>query len=143
MLRSYGLTHAKCFCYEPPGSILSEHAAEYFESFVTSVILGDDLVPRLSRNAMDILKCHISELLYRCDYPKWQILGSVVSNSCCWRVRTKRPKIVLPRGVVGRLRRQSRQVSPHNTVPRNNRDNKDSKEKDGGGDGTAPPSLVN
>ncbi|CAB1339284.1 unnamed protein product [Coregonus sp. 'balchen'] len=36
----------QCYSYSPPGGLLSEDAMEYSKEFVTSVVLGKDLVPR-------------------------------------------------------------------------------------------------
>uniref|UniRef100_M3ZYH2 Diacylglycerol lipase-alpha n=1 Tax=Xiphophorus maculatus TaxID=8083 RepID=M3ZYH2_XIPMA len=36
-----------CYSYSPPGGLLSEDAMEYSKEFVTSVVLGKDLVPSL------------------------------------------------------------------------------------------------
>jgi len=38
----------KCYPYSPPGCVFSENAAKFCESFMTSVILGEDVIPRLS-----------------------------------------------------------------------------------------------
>ncbi|KAJ3415740.1 E3 ubiquitin-protein ligase rbbp6 [Chytridiales sp. JEL 0842] len=72
-----------CYAYSPPGCLLTADAAEYFESFCTTVIMGDDMIPRTSRNSMELLKMDVARLLNSCDHPKWKILGSVLGSRIC------------------------------------------------------------
>ncbi|KAJ3165827.1 hypothetical protein HK101_012058 [Irineochytrium annulatum] len=78
---------ASCYAYEPPGCLLSANASTYFESFCTSVIMGDDIVPRVSKNSMEMLKMDVRRLIQSCDVPKWRVFGSVLGTrifcSCC------------------------------------------------------------
>ena len=82
LLRKKGQRSTRCYAYSPPGSLISGNAVPEFQKFCVSVIAGDDLVPRLSRNSMDVLKADVSRLIRNCDRPKWQIFGSVVGNMC-------------------------------------------------------------
>ncbi|KAJ3102402.1 hypothetical protein HDU97_000609 [Phlyctochytrium planicorne] len=77
MLRSQYPT-ASCYAYEPPGCLLSATAATHFESFCTSVIMGDDIVPRTSKNSMEMLKMDVRRVITACDHPKWRVFGSVL-----------------------------------------------------------------
>lgn len=38
----------KCYAFSPPGCVISEHGQPEMEQHVLSVIVGDDLVPRIS-----------------------------------------------------------------------------------------------
>lgn len=49
----------KCIAYSPPGGLISAALAEYTKSFVMSVVLGDDIVPRLSVRSVHNLKADI------------------------------------------------------------------------------------
>ncbi|KAJ1551716.1 hypothetical protein HK096_003573 [Nowakowskiella sp. JEL0078] len=80
MLKIKGFENSQCYAYAPPGCMMSAPAAEYFESFCTSIVIGDDLVPRLSRNSVEVLKWEVGRLLSTCEMPKWRILGSVIGN---------------------------------------------------------------
>ncbi|KAJ3212323.1 hypothetical protein HDU67_003894 [Dinochytrium kinnereticum] len=85
MLRSEYPT-ACCYAYEPPGCLLSAAAATHFESFCTSLIMGDDIVPRTSKNSMEMLKMDVRRVIMACDHPKWRVFGSVLgSRLCCQR----------------------------------------------------------
>jgi Lipase (class 3) len=89
LLRKHGRP-AICYCYSPPGGLLSEAAAIRFDDFATSVVNGDDIVPRLSRHCMDLLKFDIKRLLKECKLPKYRILHSVLYNSCAGTSRKTR-----------------------------------------------------
>ena len=51
--------NVKCIAFSPPGGLISQHLAEYTRSFVMSVIIGDDIVPRLSVHTVHNLKADI------------------------------------------------------------------------------------
>ncbi|KAI9343151.1 hypothetical protein BDR26DRAFT_894336 [Obelidium mucronatum] len=88
MLR-YDFPSTCCYTFEPPGCIVSRRAAEHFELFCTSVVMGDDVVTRLSRNTMEMLKLDIDRHLKSCDEPKWKVFGSVLGDRllCCGNSR--------------------------------------------------------
>ncbi|XP_073447131.1 diacylglycerol lipase-beta [Aquarana catesbeiana] len=64
----------KCYAFSPPGGLLSKALAEYSQSFIISIILGKDLVPRLSLPNMEDLKNRILRMVVNCNRPKYQIL---------------------------------------------------------------------
>ncbi|KAJ3102485.1 hypothetical protein HDU96_009610 [Phlyctochytrium bullatum] len=82
---------ACCYAYEPPGCLLSAKAAQYFESFCVSVIMGDDIVPRISRNSMEFLKSDLARLISTCDIPKWRVFQSVLGERRRKRKKKKKP----------------------------------------------------
>ncbi|KAJ3014543.1 UNVERIFIED_CONTAM: hypothetical protein HDU68_000234 [Siphonaria sp. JEL0065] len=115
MLR-YDFPSTCCYTFEPPGCVVSRRAAEHFEHFCTSVVMGDDVVTRLSRNTMEMLKLDIDRHLKSCDEPKWKVFGSVLGDRlCCGRngpnstsarkrgARTSRPGILQRRTPSGHL----------------------------------------
>lgn len=55
----------KCIAYSPPGGLISEALADYTKSFVMSVVIGDDIVPRLSLHSVHNLKAKILKVLIR------------------------------------------------------------------------------
>ncbi|KAI9340688.1 hypothetical protein DFJ73DRAFT_554383 [Zopfochytrium polystomum] len=73
-----------CYSFEPPGCLVSAEVAEYLESFCTSVVMGDDLVPRISRNTMQMLKMDVARLIQSCDHPKWKVFGSALGTRICF-----------------------------------------------------------
>ncbi|MEQ2178700.1 hypothetical protein GOODEAATRI_016803, partial [Goodea atripinnis] len=63
-----------CYSYSPPGGLLSEDAMEYSKEFVTSVVLGKDLVPRLGLSQLEGFRRHLLEVLQKSNKPKWRII---------------------------------------------------------------------
>lgn len=76
----------QCFCYSPTGALLNEAAAEYTESFVTSVTLGKDLVARMNVPNTHQLKKDLVRVIEACEKPKCQILfeGCLQTLSTCF-----------------------------------------------------------
>lgn len=66
--------NVRCFAFSPPGCVISDNCQEIVQEFVCSVVLGDDLVCRLSRHSMHKLKSQIIEAIENCDKPKYEIL---------------------------------------------------------------------
>ncbi|KAI1896596.1 hypothetical protein AGOR_G00096400 [Albula goreensis] len=64
----------QCYAFSPPGGLLSKALADYSREFVVSVVLGKDLVPRLSIPNMEDLKRRILKMVSNCNKPKYQIL---------------------------------------------------------------------
>ena len=60
----------RCFAFSPPGGLLSKAAARFTETFCLSVIVGDDLVPRLSLDTLESLKRQMILELEMCRHPK-------------------------------------------------------------------------
>ncbi|XP_053196849.1 diacylglycerol lipase-beta [Scomber japonicus] len=64
----------QCYSFSPPGGLLSKALADYSKNFVVSVVLGKDLVPRLSIPNMEDLKRKILKIVSNCNKPKYRIL---------------------------------------------------------------------
>uniref|UniRef100_A0A8C7LI22 Diacylglycerol lipase-beta n=1 Tax=Oncorhynchus kisutch TaxID=8019 RepID=A0A8C7LI22_ONCKI len=64
----------QCYAFSPPGGLMSKALAEYSKDFVVSVVLGKDLVPRLSYPNMEDLKRRILKMVSNCNKPKYRIL---------------------------------------------------------------------
>ncbi|XP_014031435.1 diacylglycerol lipase-alpha isoform X2 [Salmo salar] len=65
----------QCYSYSPPGGLLSEDAMEYSKEFVTSVVLGKDLVPRIGLSQLEGFRRHLLEVLQKSNKPKWRIIA--------------------------------------------------------------------
>ncbi|KAI1895651.1 hypothetical protein AGOR_G00108420 [Albula goreensis] len=63
-----------CYSYSPPGGLLSEDAMEISKEFVTAVVLGKDLVPRIGLSQLEGFRRHLLEVLQKSDKPKWRII---------------------------------------------------------------------
>lgn len=60
----------ECFTYGPPGGLLSEPAQIYTQEFVTSVVVGKDVVPRIGLNQMESLRSDLMHAIKRSVDPK-------------------------------------------------------------------------
>ena len=49
----------RCIAYSPPGHLISKVVADYTKTFVLSVVLGDDIISRLSVRSVHNLKADI------------------------------------------------------------------------------------
>ncbi|KAJ3593253.1 hypothetical protein NHX12_005588, partial [Muraenolepis orangiensis] len=52
-----------------------EDAMEYSKDFVTSVVLGKDLVPRIGLSQLEGFRRHLLEVLQKSNKPKWRIIA--------------------------------------------------------------------
>lgn len=80
MLQHQKYFNLRCYAYSPPGGLLSLQAAEYSRTFITSVVLGKDVVPRLGLHQMESLRFDLINAIQRCKLPKYRVIGSSV---CC------------------------------------------------------------
>lgn len=78
-------TQIHCYAYSPPGGMLSIAAAKKTRGYITSFVLGDDMVSRLSVRTMQQLRDHALELLCYTPANKNKILGA----ACCRAVSCK------------------------------------------------------
>ncbi|KAL0280575.1 UNVERIFIED_CONTAM: hypothetical protein PYX00_001834 [Menopon gallinae] len=70
-----------CFSYSPPGGTISISAAEYTKSFITSVVVGKDVVPRIGLHQMESLRADLMHAIKRSKDPKWKTISCSVF--CC------------------------------------------------------------
>ncbi|KAJ3112317.1 hypothetical protein HDU96_004691 [Phlyctochytrium bullatum] len=69
---------ATCYAYSPPGCISTAEAVPYFSTFCTSIVLGDDIVPRLNRRTIERLKLQVTAAVRSCRRRKLEVLGGFV-----------------------------------------------------------------
>uniref|UniRef100_A0A8C4ZJD1 sn-1-specific diacylglycerol lipase n=1 Tax=Gadus morhua TaxID=8049 RepID=A0A8C4ZJD1_GADMO len=74
VLLRHSFPNLQCYAFSPPGGLLSKALADYSKDFVVSVVLGKDLVPRLSIPNMEDLKRRILKMVSNCNKPKYRIL---------------------------------------------------------------------
>ncbi|EFX72758.1 hypothetical protein DAPPUDRAFT_58603 [Daphnia pulex] len=83
LLLRHEYPHVHCYAYSPPGGLLSLPAAEFTKEFVTSIVVGKDVVPRLGLHQLETLRSSLMTAINKSTNPKWKILGS--SMLCCGR----------------------------------------------------------
>merc|ERR1719232_2522378 len=77
-----------CYAYSPPGGLLSLAAARESEKFTVSVVVGDDVIPRLSLTNIGALSRDIKNVISTCKLPKYQVFGYGFMACCCKRQNT-------------------------------------------------------
>ncbi|OXU21517.1 hypothetical protein TSAR_001968, partial [Trichomalopsis sarcophagae] len=70
-----------CFSYAPPGGLLSMPAQEYTQEFITSVVVGKDVIPRIGLRQMESLRADLINAIKRSVDPKWKTI--TCSVMCC------------------------------------------------------------
>lgn len=60
----------KVYGFATPSGLLSREAAKFTEHFVYTVVIGDDVIARISLEAVENLKVGILETLQSCKLPK-------------------------------------------------------------------------
>ncbi|XP_019493049.1 PREDICTED: sn1-specific diacylglycerol lipase beta isoform X4 [Hipposideros armiger] len=66
--------HVRCYAYSPPRGLLSKSLYEYSKNFTVSLVLGKDVIPRLSVTTLEDLKKRILRVIAHCNKPKYKIL---------------------------------------------------------------------
>ncbi|KAI8618022.1 hypothetical protein BC830DRAFT_1110767 [Chytriomyces sp. MP71] len=83
LLTSQATAHlpVHCYAYSPPGCIATPRANKYhFSRFCTSVVLGDDTVPRLNRYSVERLKRAVRRGVRACRARKVDVLGGFIGE---------------------------------------------------------------
>jgi len=70
-----------CYAFAPPGGLLSPPAVDFSRPFITSIVVGKDVVPRLGLHQMQILRQDFLAALSFSTEPKWKIIGYSCSSS--------------------------------------------------------------
>jgi sn1-specific diacylglycerol lipase len=79
----------KCYCYSPPGGLLSLPAVEYTKAFTVSVVVGKDVVPRIGLNQMEALRADLINAIKRSVDPKVSTLDQNVQKlQFCFQWKT-------------------------------------------------------
>jgi Lipase (class 3) len=75
----------RCFCFAPPGCTLSENALEASkdDDFITSYVVGSDIFPRMSLEAMESLRDDVLETIARIKVNKGQAMGGGGGGGYC------------------------------------------------------------
>nr|XP_031289154.1 sn1-specific diacylglycerol lipase beta isoform X2 [Camelus dromedarius] len=73
MLRN-SYPQVRCYAFSPPRGLLSKSLYEYSKSFIVSLVLGKDVIPRLSVTNLEDLKKRILRVIAHCNKPKYRIL---------------------------------------------------------------------
>lgn len=58
-------------------------AVEYSKSFITSVVVGKDVVPRIGLHQMEALRADLINAIQRSVDPKWKTIACSMICCCC------------------------------------------------------------
>ncbi|KAK0416225.1 hypothetical protein QR680_012358 [Steinernema hermaphroditum] len=64
----------RCYAFSPPGCVISEHGVNDTESHVLGIVVGDDIVPRISYQSMLNLKQKIDQEIFATNKAKYEII---------------------------------------------------------------------
>nr|XP_026696611.1 sn1-specific diacylglycerol lipase alpha [Ciona intestinalis] len=68
----------ECYCYAPPGGLLSFSAMESSKVYIQTAVLGNDVVIRTGLPQLEVLRNKITNLLKKTQLPKYRIiLGNI------------------------------------------------------------------
>jgi len=70
----------RCLLYSPPGGLLTWNSATNCKDYVTSFVLDNELVPRLSVENMEHLRDEVLELILRTKVPKIKVAHDFVTT---------------------------------------------------------------
>ncbi|XP_052809041.1 diacylglycerol lipase-alpha-like isoform X2 [Mya arenaria] len=70
----------QCYAYSPPGGLLSYECMQATKSFITSVVVGKDVVPRIGLPQMELLRTDLINIIKKSSNPKWKIIMKAL---CC------------------------------------------------------------
>ncbi|XP_005397948.1 PREDICTED: sn1-specific diacylglycerol lipase beta [Chinchilla lanigera] len=73
MLRS-SYPQVRAYAFSPPRGLLSKSLYEHSKDFIVSLVLGKDVIPRLSVTNLEDLKKRILRVIAHCNKPKYKIL---------------------------------------------------------------------
>ncbi|XP_025097002.1 sn1-specific diacylglycerol lipase alpha-like isoform X4 [Pomacea canaliculata] len=69
-----------CYAFSPPGGLLTLPCVEETKSYITSVVIGKDVVPRIGLPQLEMLRTDIINLLKNSRKSKWNIISK---GFCC------------------------------------------------------------
>ncbi|XP_033123783.1 sn1-specific diacylglycerol lipase beta-like isoform X2 [Anneissia japonica] len=75
--------HVKCYSFACPGGLVSSVAVEYSLSFVTTVILGSDIIPRMSLESLDDIKLQLIKIFMETDKSKIKLFTQACIIGMC------------------------------------------------------------
>eukprot|EP00124_Ichthyophonus_hoferi_P002866 Ihof_evm1s217 gene=Ihof_evmTU1s217 len=70
----------QCYAYSPPGGLVSKRLADHCCSYVMSVVVGCDVVPRASIPTVVRLRDEMVSCLEKCPKAKYKVLGHGIRN---------------------------------------------------------------
>lgn len=76
-----------CYAFSPPGGLLSEACVQETKSFITSIVVGKDVVPRIGLSQLEVLRADLINVIKNSKEPKWKIIARGV---CCGNAEARK-----------------------------------------------------
>lgn len=70
----------RCYAYDPPGQTLSPKLSEFVAPFVTTLVMGDDCIPRLSGYGYVLFQDNLVSALCCCRCSKMELMGRLITG---------------------------------------------------------------
>lgn len=105
-----------CFSYAPPGGLLSMPAQLYTQEFITSVVVGKDVVPRIGLRQMESLRADLINAIKRSVDPKWKTIACSVMCCGCGSTPTSAANLEAG-GCIAEYQRDKDQARAQTIVP--------------------------
>ncbi|XP_055335539.1 diacylglycerol lipase-alpha-like [Paramacrobiotus metropolitanus] len=106
----------KCICFSPPGGLLNLPAAEYSKPFVTTCLLGKDMVARLGLHQLEAMRSDLLNVIQRSTCPKWKILLSSICGRLCPTAQVDPALKKFAEEQIANSQRKNKPVSPYMTT---------------------------
>ncbi|CAN7944345.1 unnamed protein product, partial [Ixodes hexagonus] len=81
----------RCFAFSPPSGTVDDTRGRMMRDFVMTVVVGDDVVPRLGHNQLEHMKREMVSCLLQCDMSKDDLNGRGMLALFCGKRMT--PKL--------------------------------------------------
>ncbi|XP_011152987.2 sn1-specific diacylglycerol lipase alpha isoform X3 [Harpegnathos saltator] len=105
-----------CFSFGPPGGLLSMPAQQYTQEFITSVVVGKDVVPRIGLRQMESLRADLINAIKRSVDPKWKTIACSVMCCGCGSTPTSAANLEAG-GCISEYQRDKDQARAQTVVP--------------------------
>ncbi|KAG7212746.1 hypothetical protein KM043_013011 [Ampulex compressa] len=105
-----------CFSFAPPGGLLSMPAQQYSQEFITSVVVGKDVVPRIGLRQMESLRADLINAIKRSVDPKWKTIACSVMCCGCGSTPTSAANLEAG-GCISEYQRDKDQARAQTVVP--------------------------
>lgn len=79
LMRKY-YPNLRCYTYGTPGSVVDRRTAHEMKEYITSVVLADDLISRMSYHSLMALKIAVLECLSKVCVSKMKVFQSVLKS---------------------------------------------------------------
>jgi sn1-specific diacylglycerol lipase len=72
--------YLQCFGYGVPGGLIDLQSAQECKTFVTSIVLGNDIIPRMSFRSLCLLRNEVLDCIARAKVNKITIIRSLLNR---------------------------------------------------------------